>query len=198
MKLRRFINIAIFLFIFALYFFTFLMIYDNFRERKLNSQAKNALDLFENKIDVKKDEEIPKNYGTSINYNGYTIIGKIEIPSIGFNSVILKEQTYAAMDIGTIKSYGVDLNEQGGFVISGHNFRGRSQFFYPILYLKNGQKIYITDVNGRRLEYSVYSVRRYVSPNDTSYLTWFDGYHVTLVTCEDGGKSRIVVMAKIE
>lgn len=197
MKLKHFINIAIFLFIFSLYFFTFLMIYDNFRERKLNSQAKNALELFEEKIDVKK-EDSTQNHGTNISYNGYTILGRIEVPKVGFNSVILKEQTYAAMNIGTIKTYGVDLNEQGGFVISGHNFRGRSQFFYSILYLKSGDKIYITDVNGRRFEYSVYSVSRYVSPNDTSYLTWIDGYHVTLVTCEDGGKSRIVVKAKIE
>lgn len=196
--MKRLINIGIFLFIFALYFFTFLMIYDNFRERKLNSQAKNALELFEKKIEVKKEEEIPTNYGTSVSYAGYTILGRIEIPAINFNSVILKEQTYAAMNIGTIKSYGVELNEYGGFVISGHNFRGRNQFFYPIRYLKNGSKIYITDVIGRRLEYTVYSVSRYVDPTDTSYLSWFDSYHVTLVTCEDGGKSRIVVSAKVE
>lgn len=196
--MKRFINILIFVFIFALYFFTYLMIFDNFRERKLNSEAKSALELFEEKIEAKKDEEVPQNYSYSVNYNGYTILGRIEIPRIGFNSVILKEQTYAAMNIGTIKSYGVNLNEPGGFVVSGHNFRGRNQFFYSILYLKSGDKIYITDVNGVKMEYSVYEVNRYVSPNDTSYLSYFDGYHVTLVTCENGGKSRIVVKAKIE
>lgn len=196
--MKRFINILIFVFIFALYFFTYLMIFDNFRERKLNSEAKSALELFEEKIEAKKEEEVPQNYSYSVNYNGYTILGRIEIPRIGFNSVILKEQTYAAMNIGTIKTYGVNLNEQGGFVISGHNFRGRNQFFYSILYLKSGDKIYITDVNGIKMEYRVYEVNRYVSPNDTSYLSYFDGYHVTLVTCENGGKSRIVVKAKIE
>ena len=61
MKIKRFINIVIFIFIFALYFFTFLMIYDNFRERKLNSLEKSALELFENKIETKKDEIIPEN-----------------------------------------------------------------------------------------------------------------------------------------
>lgn len=198
MKIKKFVNIVIFIFIFVLYFFTFLMIYDNFRERKLNSQEKLALELFENKIETKKNEIIPENITPTVNYKGYTILGKIQIPKIGFNSVILKEQTYAAMNIGTIKSYGVNINEPGGFVISGHNFRGKNRFFYSILNLKSGDKINITDASGRYMQYIVYEVDRYVSPNDTSYLTYIDGYHVTLVTCENGGKSRIVVKAKVQ
>lgn len=195
--MKRIINFAIFVFIFALYFITFLMIYDNFRERKLNSQEKNALDIFEKKIEV-KEEEAPENTSVSVNYNGYTILGRIEIPSVNINTVILKEQTYAAMNIGAIKTYGVDLNEPGGFVVSAHNFRGRTPFFYPIRNLKSGSKIYITDTKSRRMEYKVYQVSRYVAPNDTSYLTEMEGYHITLVTCENGGQSRIVVKARIE
>lgn len=193
--MKKIINIAIYLFIFSLYFFTFLMIYDNFRERKLKSQEKQAIELFEDKINKKEEIPMPETSQISVNYNGFTVIGKINIPNIGFNSVIIKEQTYSAMNVGTVKSYGVDINEQGGFVISGHNFRGKTRFMYSILYLKNGNKIYITDNSGKTLEYTVYQVQRYVDPTDTSYLTTFDGYHLTLVTCEDGGKSRIVVKA---
>nr|DAZ58105.1 MAG TPA: Sortase [Caudoviricetes sp.] len=194
--MKKFINILIFLFIFALYLITFMMIYDNFRERKLNNQEKYALELFENKIEKKK-EEIPENQTYTVSYKGYTILGRIEIPRVGINTVILKEHTYAAMNIGAIKTYGVDLNEKGGFVISAHNFRGKSSFFYPIRNLKNGDKINISDNKGRNMEYTVYSVSRYVKPNDTSYLVKTDDYHVTLVTCENGGKSRIVVKAHI-
>ena len=194
--MKKFINILIFLFIFALYLITFMMIYDNFRERKLNNQEKYALELFENKIEKKK-EEIPENQTYTVSYKGYTILGRIEIPRVGINTVILKEHTYAAMNIGAIKTYGVDLNEKGGFVISAHNFRGKSSFFYPIRNLKNGDKINISDNKGRNMEYTVYSVSRYVKPNDTSYLVKIDDYHVTLVTCENGGKSRIVVKAHI-
>ena len=194
--MKKFINILIFLFIFALYLITFMMIYDNFRERKLNNQEKYALELFENKIEKKK-EEIPENQTYTVSYKGYTILGRIEIPRVGINTVILKDHTYAAMNIGAIKTYGVDLNEKGGFVISAHNFRGKSSFFYPIRNLKNGDKINISDNKGRNMEYTVYSVSRYVEPNDTSYLVKTDDYHVTLVTCENGGKSRIVVKAHI-
>ena len=112
--MKKFINILIFLFIFALYLITFMMIYDNFRERKLNNQEKYALELFENKIEKKK-EEIPENQTYTVSYKGYTILGRIEIPRVGINTVILKEHTYAAMNIGAIKTYGVDLNEKGGF-----------------------------------------------------------------------------------
>lgn len=193
--MKRLLNILIFLFIFSLYFVTFLMIYDNFRERKLDNQEKYALELFNKKIEKKKEDTSNQTY--TVNYNGYTILGKIEIPKVGINTVILKEHTYAAMNIGSIKTYGVDLNEKGGFVISGHNYKGNSPFFYPIRNLKSNDSIIITDNKGRILEYKVYSVNRNVSPNDTSYLVRTEDYHLTLVTCEVGGKSRIIVKAHI-
>lgn len=194
---KKFINILIFLFIFSLYFISFLMIYDSFRERKLSSMENNALDIFDNlvKAEENKEEETVEN-SEDISYDNYTILGKIEIPTIGFTSVILKDYTYSAMNVGVIKSYGSELNEKGGFIISGHNFRGSSLFMYNIRLLKSGDKIYIQDTSGRKMEYTVYEVDRYVSPTDTSYYTSYEGYNVTLVTCEDGGKTRIVVKAK--
>ena len=199
MGMKKFINILIFLFIFALYFVTFLMIYDNFRERKLNSQEKNAIELFENKIAKKEQTPSNTNQAYRISYRGYTILGQLQIPKIGLDTVILKEHTYAAMSIGAIKTYGVDLNEKGGFVISGHNFRGKSNFLYNIKNLKNNDIIRIIDNKGRTMEYKVYAVSRYVSPTDTSYIPSpkTNDYYLALVTCENGGKSRIVVRAHI-
>ena len=194
--MKKFINISIFLFIFCLYFITFLMIYDNFRERKLNSQEKVAIELFEKKIDKKKEEKHENQQSYTVNYRGYTILGRIQIPKVGINTVVLKEQTYAAMNIGAVVTYGVDLNQIGGTVISAHNFRGKTPFFYYIHRLKSGDTIKITDSNGIAKNYSVYEVNRYVSPNDVSYLSKIDDYHVTLVTCENGGKTRIVVKAR--
>ena len=194
--MRKFINIAIFLFIFSLYFMTFLMIYDKFRERKLNSQENNALELFEDKIS-QTEEEPEEEQAYTINYNGYTIIGRLQIPKVWIDTVILAEQTYSAMNLGVIKTYGVDLNTRGGFVLAGHNFRGSSIFMYNVYRLVSGDIIKITDNRGVTMDYSVYEVDRYVSPTDVSYFTRTDDYHVTIVTCESGGKSRIVVKAHI-
>ena len=195
--MKKFINIAIFLFIFALYFMTFLMIYDNFRERKLNSQENNALELFEDKITQTEQQPEDDSGSYSINYNGYTIIGRLQIPKVWIDTVILAEQSYAAMNLGVIKTYGVDLNTKGGFVLAGHNFRGRSIFMYNVYRLDSGDIITITDNRGVTLNYEVYSVARYVDPTDVSYLIKTEDYHVTIVTCESGGKSRIVVRAHV-
>jgi len=196
--IKKIINISIFSLIFALYFFSALMIFSNFKERELDSLEEGALDTFESEVKVVEDaKEKEVTTSTKVSYKNYTIIGKIEIPKISFNSVIIKENTYAAMNVGVVKSYGVDINEEGGFVISGHNFRGKSVFMYNIKNLKVGDSIYITDTSGFRLEYTIYEVNRNVNPTDTSYMRTFDGYHVTLITCENGGKARIMVKAKI-
>ena len=131
----------------------------------------------------------------TVSYNGYTILGSLQIPKIGVNTVILKEQTYYAMNIGAIKTYGVDLNEIGGTVVSGHNFRNNTAFFYNIKNLVYGDVITVTDDKGRTINYKVYEVSRYVSPTDVSYLNKTNDYTLILVTCESGGKSRIVVKA---
>lgn len=198
---RKAINTLIFLFIFSLYFMSFLMIYDTFRQRKLENLEANAIDAFDKQVKVKKvtvDDIDNSNVNDGdVSYGNYTILGKIEIPKIGFSSVIIKEYTYNAMNVGVIKTYGVDLNEPGGFNLSGHNFRGRSLFMYNIYRLVDGDKIYISDVNGRQLEYTVYDVLRNVSPSDSSVYRSYDGYNVTLITCEDdGGHTRIVVKAR--
>ena len=45
------------------------------------------------------------------------------------------------------------------------------------------------------MEYTVYNVMRNVDPMETSYYKEYEGYHVVITTCENGGKSRIVVKA---
>ena len=143
---KKAINILIFLFIFSLYFVSFLFIYDTFRERKLKNLETGALDIFDKQVKVQevKNEEQANTYDEDLSYRNYTILGKVEIPKIGFTSVIIREYTYSAMSVGVIKSYGVELNEPGGFVLAGHNFRGRSLFMYNIyrLYIESGFVLY--------------------------------------------------------
>lgn len=194
---KRVMNIVIFALIFSLYFISFLMIYDSFRERKLASIEKSAVDVFDDEVKIEeKKEDTPISTTSAISYSGFTILGKVEISKIGFSSVVIKENTSKAMNVGLVKTYGSGVNEDGGFVLSGHNFRGNNIFFYNIRNLKAGDTVRITDTSGIQLDYIVYEVLRNVEPTDTSYLNDFDGYHVTLVTCENGGKARIVVKAR--
>ena len=196
---KKITNILIFVFIAALYVISFLMIFESFKQRKLEYLESQALDTFEKSVKVKKvkadDLDDDKTSNMGLGYNGYTLLGKISIPKIGFTSVVIKENTYRAMDLGVVISYGVSLNEPGGTIISGHNYRGQSIFMYSIKNLNSGDKIYITDSSGREVEYTVYETLRNYSPDNTELYKTFDGYHLILVTCENSGTSRIVVKA---
>ena len=197
--LKKITNALIFAFIVALYVISFLMIFESFKQRKLEYLEKNAIDTFEKSVKIKKVEVSSladdKTTNMGFDYSGYTILGKIEIPKIGFKSVVILENTYRSMDLGVVISYGSLLNEPGGTIISGHNYRGQSIFMYNIRNLSSGDKIYITDSSGREVEYTVYETLRNYSPNNTELYKKVDGYHLTLITCENDGNSRIVVKA---
>ena len=197
--IKKIINILIFAFIASLYVISFLMIFESFKQRKLEYLEANAMDTFEKSVKVKKvstdDLNKDKTSNEGFNYSGYTLLGVIEIPKIGFKSVILKDNTYRAMDLGVVLAYGVVPNEPGGTVLAGHNFRGQSSFMYGIKNLVAGDKIYLTDSSGRELEYTVYETLRYYDPHSTELYRKFDGYHLVLSTCESGGQSRIIVKA---
>lgn len=196
---KKITNVLIFVFIFALYVISFLMIFESFKQRKLEKLEAIALDNFDKSVKIEKvtvdDIEESTTSNNGLDYNGYTLLGKINVPKVGFYSVIIKDNTYRAMDLGVVLSYGEFLNEPGGFIISGHNFRGGANFMYRIKDLEAGDKIYITDSSGRELEYTIYEKIRNYGPEDTSIYKKYDGYHVTLVTCENGGQARIVIKA---
>jgi LPXTG-site transpeptidase (sortase) family protein len=197
--IKRIINILIFVFIAALYVISFLMIFESFKQRKLERLEANALDSFEKSVKIEKvnadDLDKDKTSNMGYDYSGYTLLGKIEIPTIGFRSVIIKENTYRAMDLGVVLSYGVSPNVSGGTVLSGHNFRGQGIFMYNIKNLDPGDKIYLTDSSGRQVEYTVYEKIRNYDPNNTDIYKKYDGYHLVLSTCENGGQQRIIVKA---
>lgn len=196
---KKITNILIFIFIAALYVISFLMIFESFKQRKLENLEKSALDAFDKSVKIEKvkvdDLENDKTSNMGLDYSGYTLLGKIEVPRVGFKSVIIKENTYHSMDLGVVLTYGSGINEPGGFIISGHNYRGQSIFMYGIRNLESGDKIYITDSSGRDLEYTVYEKIRNYDPTGTDIYKKYDGYHLTLVTCENDGNSRIVVKA---
>ena len=175
------------------------MIFESFKQRKLEHLEASAIDAFEKSVKIEKvnveDIESDKTSNMGFDYSGYTLLGKIEIPRIGFTSVVIGENTYHSMDLGVVLSYGNALNESGGFIISGHNYRGQSIFMYNIRNLESGDKIYIIDSSGRKLEYTVYEKIRNYDPTGTDIYKKYDGYHLTLVTCENDGNSRIVVKA---
>ena len=95
--------------------------------------------------------------------------------------------------------YSAGLNEPGNTIIMGHNYRNRL-FFSKNKNIQLGDKIYITDLDGVTLEYTVYD-KYETGEEDSSYLTLDTGgnIEVTLATCIDYDTSRrLIIQARVE
>ena len=132
----------------------------------------------------------------------YKTIATINIPKINVNYPILdgvtdsEAETESLLKISPTKFWGADPNEVGNFCIVGHNYRN-TRFFSKVPTLDNGDIIEITDSAKKTVRYSIYD-KYVVNPDDlscTSQLT--DGKtEITLITCTDDSKQRVIVKAR--
>lgn len=126
----------------------------------------------------------------------YTTVGSINIPSISVNYPILSETSDSLLKVSVCKFWGSNPNEVGNLCIAGHNYRN-TRFFSKVPNLVVGDMIEITDLTGKTLQYSVYD-KYTVDPTDvscTSQLT--NGKKiVTLITCTNDNKQRVIVKAQ--
>ena len=161
-------------------------------------------------IELKELMSANKNAGSKLDTkvhktkNGaeYTTVAVIEIPKINIiYPVIYSEDTSEKttedlLKLSVVKYWGPNANEQGNFCIVGHNYLNK-RFFSRAATLKNGDSIYLTDINNRTLEYKVYD-NYVVEPTDlqcTSQLT--NGKtELTLITCTTTGKQRTIIKAR--
>lgn len=142
-----------------------------------------------------------KNIQTTNEGYRYTTIATINIPKINVNYPIIDgetdsiEETEALLKISPTKFWGAEPNEVGNFCIVGHNYRN-TKFFSKVPNLVSGDIIEITDSDGKILKYSVYD-KYEVVPEDlscTSQLT--NGKkEITLITCTNDSKKRVIVKA---
>lgn len=138
---------------------------------------------------------------TSDGYN-YTIIATINIPKINVTYPILDGQTDSAAEteallkIAPTKFWGASPNRAGNFCIVGHNYRN-TKFFSKVPTLTVGDVIEITDTSGNTIQYKVYN-KYQVDPTDVSCTTQLTNgkKEVTLITCTDDSKQRVVVKAR--
>ena len=138
--------------------------------------------------------------GSDVTYMGYTVIGTIEIPAIDIEYPIIPddEASLNSLNVAIVKLYplGTGLNEVGNAVFAGHNYRNGT-FFSNNKRLQNGDKIYITDLNGERVEYEIY--RKYTTgTGDSTYMNRdTDGKReISLTTCTDDTTQRLIIWAR--
>lgn len=130
--------------------------------------------------------------------NGYNIIGTIEIPATNVKYPILEKVTKSSIEVAVAMLYGPGPNKEGNTVIIGHNYRN-GQFFSDNKKLSNGDKVYITDTEGNKVAYTIYD-KFETTPEDTSFYTrnTNGAREITLSTCTDNAKMRIIIFAKAD
>lgn len=143
-------------------------------------------------VEPKKQNE--NNIETS--YYGEPTVGKIEIPKTGVNMPILSKVTATGMEISCCLLYSTgDLNQSGNNLIVAHNYKN-GILFSNNNQLQQGDKIYITTLDGKKVEYTVYS-KFVTTAEDVSFLKReIDGPEISLSTCADDDNYRIIILAK--
>jgi LPXTG-site transpeptidase (sortase) family protein len=133
-------------------------------------------------------------------YNGFLTSGTIEIPATNLKCPVLAQSEYSpkALETSVIELYGPGLNQVGNTTISGHNYRNGT-FFSNNKKLNIGDKIFITDLTGKRLSYTIYD-KFEAEDNYSDYMTrdTQGAIEISLSTCTDNSKARIIILAKAE
>ena len=147
--------------------------------------------------------------GEGMKYNGFLTAGKIEIPTTGLKSPIISYSEYSKSSLETAvcvvysttgeqNTQGSGLNKPGNTVIAGHNYRN-SRFFSNNKKLNIGDKIYVTDLDGKRMTYTIYD-KFETDDTDTEYMTrdTQGAVEISLTTCTDDSKARLIILAKAD
>ena len=157
---------------------------ENAGQQPVQSQEVNVSDLSKEKF-----------IQTTQNGQEYYTAAVLSIPKLGINYPVLSDTSVELLKISLNKYWGPEANEVGNYCIVGHNYKN-TKFFSKLNELSNGDEIELTDLTGRTLRYRIYD-SYIVEPTDvscTSQLTR-GKKEVTLITCANNGKQRLVVKA---
>ena len=95
-----------------------------------------------------------------------------------------------------IKYWGENVNDYGNLSIAGHNNKSGTMFG-KTKNLNKGDIIELTDLEGKTIQYSIYDIFK-TTPNDVSILLPKEEHvrEVTLITCTNGNKQRLIIKAQ--
>lgn len=195
------IKIKIILFISIIFFVIFLANCNN--AEKVDIKTDNSIEIYDNQKNENeqikevieyKEKQAYANMPKEI--NGYTIIGKIEIPKIKLETYILEQTTKESLNESVTKLCGPKINGLGNFCIVGHNYNSETMF-KNLKNLEIGDKILITDVYDQTIDYVIYDIYK-VYPKETECLSQETNgeREITLITCTTGAIKRLIVKAR--
>lgn len=160
---------------------------NHINEKEIDATIENIENQFSN---LQEGEQIESSY------KGYQIEGILEIPKIDIKYPILNQTSETAMKVSVTKFWGPQPNEIGNYTIAAHNNKDGTMFG-KTKYLKIGDIIKITNLKNVTLEYQVFDIYS-IDPDDVSCVESVEEgtREVTLITCTNGHKNRLIVKAR--
>lgn len=131
--------------------------------------------------------------GGGVTYNYESVLS---IPSLGIEYPVLSETDDELLKISLNKFWGGSPNSVGNYCVVGHNYKS-GKMFGKLSMIENGDIVRLTDLTGNTLDYSVYTTY-VVDPEDVSCTSQITNglKEMTLITCTNGGKQRLVVKCR--
>ena len=115
-----------------------------------DENLKQVISQVNEKIQSDANGEIPY-----IEYEGYQVIGTIQISKIDLEYPILIETTEDSLRKSITRFGDGKVNEVGNLCLAGHDYINNSMFG-AINKLENGDEILITDLYGNKVTYTVF------------------------------------------
>lgn len=133
---------------------------------------------------------------SKVTYKGYSMVGTIQIPKTNVKAPIVDKVTVNSISAAVGTLYGPGLNQVGNTVLVAHNYRNGT-FFSNNKKLVVGDKIYITDLAGKKVEYTIYKTYQ-ADEMDFSYATRNTNgkREISLSTCTTDATKRLVIWAR--
>lgn len=122
------------------------------------------------------------------------VIGKILIDKLDLEYPILENSTDENLNLSITRFWGSKINCIGNCVLAGHNMRDGS-LFGRLSKLSENDKMTLIDASGNIEDYTIFNIK-VVEPDDLTVLEQTNYKMITLITCTNNGKKRLIVQAK--
>ena len=163
----------------------------NYLNEKEVSASLETIEEELNKEETQQSESLPE-----LEFKGYKIEGIIEIPKINIKYPIIDHTNEETMKVSITKFWGPQANEIGNYTVAGHNNKDGTMFGKTI-YLQIREKIKLTNLKNETIEYEIFKIYS-IDPDDVSCVESVENgtREITLITCTNGHKNRLVTKAR--
>lgn len=168
-------------------------------ENSINEEETNQENVIRNEATENQSEENQKNTENSTDMpskmGGYNVLGKLVIEKINVNKNILDVSNKDSLKLSVVKLYGPEINTIGNFCICGHNWKGMLKRAKE---LKVGDTFYLIDrKNKNKINYEIYNIYSCM-PKELDCLkqNTNNKKEVTIITCNPGGVTRLIIKGR--